>query len=222
MAGDDPYASLFGATYSTYMERPWLSRLVGWLMFGGDGKAYYESMGALAAAAPGSTVVDCPCGAGPALRALRPGAGIRYVAADRSPAMLRRARRRAAARGLSGVELIEADATDLPLPAGCVDLFLSYWGLHCFDDPQGALAEAARLLAPGGRLVGCCFVRGSDGLRQRLLIRPGVGAAGGYGRVGTQGEIEGWLAAAGLHLSAARRSGPMLFFDAHAGPVRPG
>lgn len=210
MARDDFYASPFGAIYSAYMERPRLSRLIGRAVWGGDGKRYYDSMGAVAEVADGGTIVDCPCGAGPALRALRPDAAIRYVAVDLSPSMIARARRRARARRLAAVELVEADATDLPEPAASADLFLSFWGLHCFDDPAAALAEAARVLKPGGRLVGCCFVQGHDSFRQRLLVRSG---AGGFGRVGTQAEIEGWLAAAGFQLSSAERSGPMLFFD---------
>lgn len=211
MARNDFYASPFGVAYSAYMERPRLSRLISRTVWGGDSKPYYESMSAIAEVPDGGTIVDCPCGAGPALRAVRPDGSVRYVAADLSPSMIRRARKRAEARGLTSVEFIESDATDLPLPSESTDLFLSFWGLHCFDDPPAALAEAARVLKPGGRLVGSCFVRGSDSLRQRLLIRPG---SGDFGQVGTQPEVEAWLVAAGFELSSMKRSGPMLFFDA--------
>jgi len=211
MARKDFYASPFGVAYSTYMERPRLSRLLSRVVWGGDSKPYYDSMGAVAEVADGGMIVDCPCGAGPALRALRPDARVRYLAADLSPSMLRRARKRAASRGLDSVEFIEADATDLPLSADSADLFLSFWGLHCFDDPTAALAESARVLKPGGRLVGSCFVRGDDSLRQRFLVRPG---SGDFGQVGTDSEIGAWLGAAGFEISSTDRSGPMLFFDA--------
>lgn len=215
MARADFYASPFGVAYSAYMERPWLARPLARAIWGGDIRPYYASMAAVAEVPDGGTIVDCPCGAGPALRALRPDARVRYVAADLSPSMLRRARKRARARGLEDVELVETDATDLPLPDGSADLFLSFWGLHCFADPAAALAEAARVLAPGGRLVGACFVRGDDSLRQRLLVKPG---AGDFGPVGTHSDVDGWLAAAGFEPSI-RRAGPMLYFDARASSV---
>jgi SAM-dependent methyltransferase len=214
MARDDFYASPFGVVYSAYMERPRLSRLIGRVAWGGDSKRYYESMGAVAEVADGATIIDCPCGAGPALRALRQDAAVRYVAVDLSPSMIGRARKRAKARGLSSVEFIEADATELPEPPGSADLFLSFWGLHCFESPATALTEAARILKPGGRLVGSCFVRGDDSFRQRRLIRSG---SGDFGRVGTQAEVEGWLAAAHFDVSSMERSGPFLFFDALRG-----
>ncbi|MBW8060266.1 MAG: class I SAM-dependent methyltransferase [Solirubrobacterales bacterium] len=212
MARDDFYASPFGVAYSAYMDRPRLSRLIAWAVWGGDIRPYYDSMNAVAEVGEGGTIVDCPCGAGPALRALRHDAEVRYVAADLSRSMIRRAEKRAQTRGLANVEFVEANATDIPLASGSADLFLSFWGLHCFEDPAAAVAEAARVLKPGGRLVGSCFVRGSDTLRQRLLVRPG---SGDFGQVGTQPEIEALLAGAGLELSSMERSGPMLFFDAH-------
>jgi SAM-dependent methyltransferase len=211
MPQSDRYASLFGALYSAYIGRPRLGRPIGRLFWGGDPKRYYESMGAIGEAPAGGTIVDCPCGAGAAFRGLSPDSQVRYVAADLSLSMLRRARRHARRRGLANVEFVEADATELPLANDSADLFLSLWGLHCFADPGGAMAEAMRVLKPDGRLVGASFVAGNDSRRQRLLIRSAVD---GFGQVGTQPEIEGWLGAAGLELSRAERSGPMLFFEA--------
>jgi len=212
MAEKDLYASPAGAVYSAYMEHRWLSRLVARTVWGGDTAPYYEGMEAIGEVLEGRTIVDCPCGAGPALRAVPSGRQLRYIAADLSPAMLRRARRRARVRGVDDVEFLQADATDLPLSASCADLFLSFWGLHCFERPRVAIAEAARVLVSGGRLAGASFVRG-DALRQRLLIRPGHGA---FGAVPTEEEVVDGLAAEGLLLTASSRSGPFLFFDARA------
>jgi ubiquinone/menaquinone biosynthesis C-methylase UbiE len=215
----DHYASPFGIAFSAYMERPRLSQAIARLAWGGDMKPYYDSMGAIAEVPSGGTIVDCPCGAGPAFRGLSPEAAVRYVAADLSPSMLRRARKRASRRGLTSVELVEANATEIPEPTGSADLFLSYWGLHCFDDPAAALAEAARVLKPGGRLVGTSFVTGTGSARARLLLRP---HRGDFGRIGTETEVRQWLRAAGFEVSSARRSGPMLLFEATAGSAAPG
>ena len=215
MSRDDFYASPFGAVYSAYMERPRLARRISRLVWGGDTGVYYESMNAIAEVGEGGMIVDCPCGAGAAFRTVPPSEGVRYVAVDLSPSMLSRARACAEAAGLGSVELVRAEATDIPLPPSSADLFLSFWGLHCFDDPDAAIAEATRIVAPGGRLLGCTFVRGSEALRQRLLVRPGLGD---FGRVATAPEIETYLSEAGLEIKSVRRSGPMLFFDAQ----RPG
>jgi SAM-dependent methyltransferase len=210
---DDFYASPLGAAYSAYMERPRLSRRIGKLIWGGDTGAYYESMAAVAEVPAGGTIMDCPCGAGPALRALGPDAEVRYVAADLSPSMLRRARERAAARSLEGIEFVQADAAELPLEDASADLFLSYWGLHCFRDPKAAIGEIARVLKPGGRLVGASFVRGPS-LRQRLMLRPN---AGDFGPMCTEAELLDWLGGAGLALTGKGRSGLYMFFEARAG-----
>jgi SAM-dependent methyltransferase len=46
-----------------------------------------------------------------------------------------------------------ADAAELPLPDASADLVVSFMALQSIDDLAGAIAEAARVLRPGGRLV---------------------------------------------------------------------
>jgi ubiquinone/menaquinone biosynthesis C-methylase UbiE len=208
VAGDF-YDSAFGRAYSAYMERPWLSRIVSRVVWGGDLAPYYERMAAVAELPDGATVVDCPCGAGPVFRAVPVGKRLRYLAVDLSPSMLARAGERAEARGIAA-EFIRADAANVGLPGGSADLFLSFWGLHCFDDPAAALAEMCRIVKPGGRLLGATFVR-ERGLRGRLLIRDG---SGDFGRVGTVAEMDGWIEEAGFS-AELQIEGPMLYFDAH-------
>jgi SAM-dependent methyltransferase len=208
---DDFYASPFGVAYSTYTERPGLNRLIAKAVWGGDTRRYYESMGAIREVGDGGTIVDCPCGAGVAFRELGPASALRYLGVDLSPSMLRRAQKRLRKRGLTQVELVRADATEIPLPDDSADLFLSYWGLHCFDDPGAALAEAARVLKPDGRLVGSTFVLGRETPGQRLLIRPGLGD---FGNPLTEEGLRTGLTAAGFAEPGIERSGPMVFFDA--------
>jgi ubiquinone/menaquinone biosynthesis C-methylase UbiE len=208
---DDFYASPFGVAYSAYMERPWLARLISRVVWGGDTRPYYESMAAIGEVPDGGLIVDCPCGAGAAFRGLDSAARVRYLAYDLSPAMLRRARRRAESCGLAAVELERADATELPLESDAVDLFLSFWGLHCFENPEAALREASRVLKAGGRLVGCAFLKGDGSRRQKALVREG---RGDFGRVGSEDEMRAWIAAAGFELGPTKRSGPMFFFEA--------
>jgi hypothetical protein len=113
MAPDDFSASVFGRTYSAYMERPWLSRAISRFVWGGDSGPYYESMAAIGEVVAGGLIVDCPCGAGPALRTLDPETQVRYLAADLSPSMLRAApgggRRSMAGGSLVGATFLKGE-----------------------------------------------------------------------------------------------------------------
>ena len=81
-----------------------------------------------------------------AARARRRGA--RAVALDISPAKLRRGRELTAAPGL-----VRGDALDLPFGDASFDRVMSICAIEHFDDGARALAEMARVLAPGGELV---------------------------------------------------------------------
>jgi SAM-dependent methyltransferase len=155
-------------------------------------------------------IVDAPCGAGVAFRGLVPGHNVRYMAVDLSQSMLARARARAAKRGLDRIELVRADAAAIPLEPGVADLFLSHFGLHCFPDPEAAVREAARCLRTGGRLEGSMIARGPR-LRQRMLVRPGVG---GFGSGGRLADLRRWLERAGLSAERVAESGCFAYFSA--------
>jgi SAM-dependent methyltransferase len=202
----------FGLAYSFWMERPWLGRAIGVALWGGDSKAFYESIRAVAELPDGTVVVDAPCGAGVAFGGISSRQRVRYVALDLSPIMLERARRRADAFGLHQIEFVEGDAERIPLEDGSVDVFLSYWGLHCMPHPEAAVREIARCLRKGGRVIGTMICRGR-GLRQRLFLRPG---AGGFGPGGTVEDLARWLAAAGLTQTRLEISGAFAFFEASA------
>ncbi len=95
-------------------------------------------------------IVDLGCGTGDLVAQLAPLAR-RVVGVDREAAMLQAARRRI--QGMAGVELIQADLEELPLPDRTFDLALCMLVLHLVPSPGKPLAEAARVLRPGGRLV---------------------------------------------------------------------
>ena len=202
----------FGRAYSYWMERPWLARLVGLALWGGYPKPYYDSMRAIGELPEGAVVADAPCGAGAAFVALSPRQRLRYLALDLSPLMLERARQRARAFGLDQIELVEGDAERIPLESGSVDLFLSYWGLHCMPHPDAAVREIARCLRRGGRVVGAMICRGPS-LRQRLFLRPGTG---GFGPGGSVDDLARWLVAAGLTKTRLEVSGAFAYFEASA------
>ena len=206
----DLFDGPFGAVYSFYTERRWLSPVVARVVWGSDLRPFYESLAVVASAQDGALIIDAPCGAGVALRHLGPEQSVRYLAVDISQAMLERTRRRALAAGLGQIEVVEADAAAIPAPDGSAELFLSYFGLHCFEDPRAALAEAGRCLQPGGRLVGSAIVPSSTA-RGRLLVRP---RRGGFGRLASADEIGAWLGEIGFESLELKRCGLFAYFSA--------
>ncbi len=188
-------AGPFGAAYDFYIERPWLMRTIGRAVWGIDASVLYASMEPIRRAGGGATIVDVPCGGGVAFRALSPGQDVRYVAADLSPKMLRRAERRAAGGSLDQVEVMEADMTELPFGNEEVDLFLSFSGLHMVPNPERAVAEIGRCLKPGGEVVGTSFF--FDGTRRcRALFK--AGSYRGHPLPPEREDLRRWLDAAGL------------------------
>jgi ArsR family transcriptional regulator len=75
------------------------------------------------------------------------------VAIDRSADVLARARALASRRGVSNVSWEVGEIEQLPIADASVDVALLSQALHHADDPARALAEAYRVVAPGGRLL---------------------------------------------------------------------
>jgi SAM-dependent methyltransferase len=101
--------------------------------------------------APGRRLADIGGGTGNYSRALR-GEGWDPVVVDREPAMLAQA----AAKGL---DTVAGDAQQLPLDDESVDGAMLVSMLHHVEEPARALAEARRILRPGGRLAVMVFTR---------------------------------------------------------------
>lgn len=95
---------------------------------------------------PSGRTLDVGCGEGRLARDLA-ALGYDVVGVDASPTLL------AAAREASPeLELHLADAADLPFPAASFGLVIAFMSLQDVDDLAGSLREAARVIAPGGRL----------------------------------------------------------------------
>jgi ubiquinone/menaquinone biosynthesis C-methylase UbiE len=152
-------------------------------------------MDAIGSAAAGATILDIPCGGGVALRFLRPGQDVRYIAGDLLVRMLERAKRRASERGLRQVEFAQADMQSLSFDDGVADLFLSYNGLHMVDDPQAAVREIGRCLRPGGELIGSTLLA-EGSRRQRTLFAAGQRL--GHATPPSASDLHRWLEAAGI------------------------
>jgi 2-polyprenyl-6-hydroxyphenyl methylase / 3-demethylubiquinone-9 3-methyltransferase len=94
---------------------------------------------------PGAVLVDLGCGAG-LLAPHVAGKGYRHIGVDLVESALRQA-------AGHGVVPVRGDATRVPLRAGCADVVSAGEILEHVTDLRGAVAEACRLLRPGGVLV---------------------------------------------------------------------
>ena len=148
------------------------------------------------AAGPGpfERVVDLGTGSGRMLTLFGKKAKM-AVGLDLSQNMLNIARANVSKAGLEKVELRHGDIFATRLPAQSADLVVVHQVLHYLADPASAVAEAARLVSPGGRLLIVDFApHDFEHMREAHQHR----------RLGfADAEIAGWLADAGLTSSAA-------------------
>ena len=101
---------------------------------------------------PLGRVLDVGTGTGRMLALLADRAE-RAVGLDTSHSMLSVARANLERVGVANWELRQGDVHSPPLDAASFDLVVIHQVLHYLDDPSRAIAEAARLVAPGGRLL---------------------------------------------------------------------
>jgi SAM-dependent methyltransferase len=99
---------------------------------------------------PSLTVGDLGCGTGQLAETVAPHVHS-VIAVDASDDMLTAARARLGK--LSNVDLRQGDLEALPIPAGELDAAVMSLVLHYSPDPVRALAEVARVLQPGGRVL---------------------------------------------------------------------
>jgi ubiquinone/menaquinone biosynthesis C-methylase UbiE len=155
-----------GRTAAAQADRERRRARVAWSKAGEDWTRWSEAPGAaaqwlneplldLAKIAPGQRVLDLACGAGePALAISRllEGRGT-LVATDLALPMLIATRQRAQRAGTSGVIFCGAEMERLPFAAAHFDRVVSRLGIMFCSSPHAALAEARRVLRPGGRIA---------------------------------------------------------------------
>jgi ubiquinone/menaquinone biosynthesis C-methylase UbiE/DNA-binding transcriptional ArsR family regulator len=151
--------------------------------------AVEEAIVAALADRPFRSLLDLGTGTGRILELFAPhierGLGI-----DLSPAMLSVARARLDRAGLRHCAVRHADIFDLPAPKDSFDVVVIHQVLHFLDDGGRAIAEAARVLRPGGRMLVVDFAPHElEFLREKHAHR----------RLGFAPEtVTQWMSAAGL------------------------
>ncbi len=149
------------------------------------------------------SVLDAGTGTGRMLELLAPDIS-RGVGVDSSPDMLAIARDRLERADVHHCQVRLADVYRLPFQNGDTgtgfDAVLFHQVLHYLEDPQSAIAEAARVLKPGGRILIADFApHALEFLRTELQHR----------RLGfADREVQGWFQAAGLKSLASEAIAP--------------
>jgi SAM-dependent methyltransferase len=130
------------------------------------------------------------------ISARRVGASGKAIGLDMTDEMLELARANAAEAGVANVEFIKGYIEDIPLPEGSVDVVVSNCVLNLSGDKPKVLAEAARVLKPGGRFAVSDVIAAPDmdeGTRADMAAYTGC-IAGAL----TEDEFRSGLAAAGF------------------------
>ncbi|MGI9416905.1 MAG: ArsR/SmtB family transcription factor [Geminicoccaceae bacterium] len=141
-----------------------------------------------------SRLLDIGTGTGRILQLLAPHIGT-GLGIDQSTEMLNVARANLDRISLRNCQVRQGDMYHLALDDGAFDAAVLHHVLHFADDPAAALAEAARVLRPGGRLVIIDFARHE----QEHLRREHAHRRLGF----DDGEMRAWFEGAGLAFETA-------------------
>jgi ArsR family transcriptional regulator len=121
------------------------------------------------------------------------------IGIDRSSEMLRLARVKLEEAGISGASLRQGDMYALPLGDRSADSIILHQVLHYAQQPGAAIAEAARVLSPGGQILVIDFAQHDRAELKEQDAHLRLGFA--------DDAMRGWFAAAGLELDQIERLG---------------
>jgi SAM-dependent methyltransferase len=201
---------------------------------------------ALAELRAGEVVLDLGSGGGidVLLSARRVGPTGKAYGLDMTDEMLDLARKNQAEAGVTNVEFLKGEIESIPLPDASVDVIISNCVINLSGDKARVLAEAFRVLKPGGRFaVSDVVVRGSvpDAIRKSVELWVGCVAGAmeeseyraklehaGFTAVGVEptriydlGEAREFLSAQGIDADAAARQVEGQFMSAFIRATKP-
>lgn len=150
-----------------------------------------------AAIGPGDRVCDVGCGYGATAELLHDRYGARVVGYTVSPRQLDRAEERG--RDVAALRFVLGDWLENDLPAGAFDAVVALESTEHMGPKARALAEASRVLRPGGRLVVCAWTvpSGLGAWRRRHLVAP-LCREGRLAGLATPDEYREWARRAGF------------------------
>ena len=201
---------------------------------------------ALAELRAGEVVLDLGSGGGidVLLSARRVGPTGKAYGLDMTDEMLELARKNQAEAGVSNVEFLKGEIESIPLPDASVDVIISNCVINLSGDKDRVIAEAFRVLKPGGRFaVSDVVVRGAvpDTIRKSVELWVGCVAGAmekseyvakleraGFTAVGVEptrvydiGEAREFLSAQGIDADTAARQVQGQFMSAFVRAVKP-
>lgn len=140
------------------------------LMSAGIHRIWKDAMMDWLAPRPGQRLLDVAGGTGDvAFRFLKRAPGASAVVCDMTEGMLVAGRRRAEADSLADhLDWVVGDAMALPFPSGVFDTYTISFGIRNVTRIADALAEAYRVLRPGGRLMVLEFSQIPNDLMQKI------------------------------------------------------
>jgi len=157
----------------------WGARAADWAEHELQYRSLYADALDLLSLAPGARLLDIGCGSGVCL-GVASGRGAQVTGLDASPAMLDHARERA-----PDAQLDVGDLQFLPYDDGAFDAVTTFNSFWFAADPVAALAEAARVVVPGGRVLMLVF-----GRPERCDITPMLGAVAALGPPAARGKFD--------------------------------